>query len=105
MKEGRNSLSPCRRRISPSKIQSMDSSAPIPPRKRCWETHAILCMVLFIVAIPLKPNRILELELFQYGAIGGVAMLLVGLFRRNPVAWWASVFLFGFLVIATACTT
>jgi len=62
-------------------------------------------MVLFIVAIPLKPNRILELELFQYGAIGGVAMLLVGLFRRNPVAWWASVFLFGFLVIATACTT
>jgi hypothetical protein len=69
------------------------------PPKRPWELHALVCLFLLALGLVLKPN---DVEDFHIAGIAGIVVCMIGLFRRNRVAWWATTFAFGLLMIVSA---
>jgi hypothetical protein len=70
--------------------------------RRPWELHAIVCLLLLALGLLLKPTNV---EPQQIASIAGLTVCVIGLFRRNHVAWWATTFAFGLLMIGSAMTS
>jgi hypothetical protein len=77
----------------------MGTPGPASPPRRPWEPHALVCLFLLALGLVLKPDDVEEVHL---AGIAGVTVCMIGLFRRNHVAWWATTFAFALMMVLAA---
>lgn len=77
---------------------------PPAPRKRPWELHIIVCLILLLLGIAGATGDLLppgNAEPFQLAMIGALIVTMIGLFRGNPFAYWFFTVAFGFVSIGS----